>query len=738
MTAHILFGATSASGLSLWATLGSSPGAVNLGVPITADFDPVRIGTETLFIGGAGGVPRLFRTDGTAAGTSLVGLPSSAGSITAMAAFDGLAAVATTGADGAGSLWISNGTTSLCISTGLVVSAMQTVGGLLYFTGQSVASDVGSKRLYSSDGTVAGTHRITSQGVPLAADAIAALPGGGLLLENAASGTLWTTTGTAAAPIAPSGLGTVAGPGGFLALDGALLFSFTDATGSMALWRSTGTGAGTQPVPSGGTVFDSIGDLVALGGVALFTATDSNGATGLWRTNGAASTLVGRFADAQDLTAFGGEVAFSALDASGHPQLWISDGTAAGTRMVLPQGASANGLDPVGLFAYFGMIGCTGTDSAGRTSLWLGDGTAAGTTEVAAATATSFQTGTEALAGSGRLVSLAGVAHSGPFAALDGDTVLGGASGGAILAPAGDVSVQGGSGALSFTGGSGSCTVTGGSGACTLFGGAGGGLFSAGSAGGSVLVASGGNTTLTGGGALDRLFGAPAGDTTMVAPTGRESLIGGGGNSVFWGGATAGAVIFTGAGTAAVLGQAEGGDTIVGGSGALQVTSRNGEAVFGGSGPTTVTGSLGGADSIIGGSGGLVVQGRGGNMLVVGGSGAASIAVGNAAALLFQGSGPMAASAGSGWFEVVAGPGAATIGAGSSGVSIDVVKGAAGGSDVVRGFNPAINRIALFGYQASDLHLHAQGGNSTLSVSDGTTITLLGVGNAASAIDRIG
>nr|WP_321985640.1 hypothetical protein [uncultured Lichenicoccus sp.] len=736
MTAHILFGATSASGLSLWATLGSSPGAASLGVPITADFDPVQIGAGTLFIGGANGVPQLFRTDGTPAGTTLVGLPPGTSSITATTAFDGFAAIAATGPDGAGSLWVANGSSFLCLASGLVVSNLATVGGTLYFTGQSTPSDLAGRRLYSSDGTVAGTHEINSGSLTLAADAVAALPGGGLLLENAATGTLWTSNGTTAAPLAHAGLGSTAGPGGFVTLAGALLFSFSDAVGDMALWRSTGNAA--QPVPSGSTSFGTIGDLVMLGGVALFIATDSNGTAGLWSTNGAASTLVGHFADLQDLTAFGSEVAFSGLDAGGHPQLWISDGTAAGTRMVLPTGASSSGLDPVGLFTYFGMIGFTGTDSAGRTSLWLSDGSAGGTTELALASSMSFQTATEALAGSGRLVSLGSVAHAGAFIALDGDTVLGGISGGAITAAIGAVSVVGGSGALSFTGGSGTSTVTGGSGACTLFGGAGGGLFGAGSGGGSVLVASGGNTTLTGGGALDRLFGAGAGSTTMTAGPGRESLVGGGGNSVFLGGATAGAVIFTGAGAASVLGQAAGGDTIVGGSGALQVMSRNGEAVFAGSGPTSVTGSLGMADSIIGGSGSLAVQGRGGNMLVVGGSGTASVAVGNAAALLFQGSGPMAASAGSGWFEVVAGPGNATIAGGSSGVSMVVVKGAAGGSDVVSGFNPDLDRISLFGYQASDLHLHSAGGTSTLSVSDGTTITLLGVASAASAIDRVG
>ena len=748
MTAHILFGVTSAAGLTLWSTDGNGPGAVSLGVSIAAAFDPVRVGTTTLFIGGIKGVPSLFGTDGTLAGTAPVTLSAGAKlTVTAIAAFGGQAAIATTGAGGAGSLWLSNGTTSRCIETGLLVSGLFAIGGTLYFTGQTMAGGVASRRLYSSDGTVSGTHQITSGSTPLAPDTIAALPGGLVLVRNGVDGSLWAVANGTASRIMPAAAGTSEGTGGLVSFAGVALFSITDSTwgtvspGAMTLWRSDGTAAGTRQIVTTAAGFESIGPLVAVAvgaGVALFAATDGKGVAGLWSTDGVKATLIGHYAGVQDITAFGSQVAFSALDAAGHLQLWISDGTAAGTHVVLPAGAAASGLAPLGLFDYSGMIGFTGTDSSGHASLWLGDGTTAGTAAVASASGASFQSATEAVAGSGSVVLLDSL-HSATYVALDGDTVRGGVDAASVQAPAGNVSVIGGSGALTFTGGSGTSTVIGGSGATTLNGGSGGGMFTAGRAGGSVLAASGGNTTLTGGGALDRLFGAGSGSTTLVAGQGRETLVGGGGSSVFLGGTSAPAMIYAGAGAATVQEQG-GGDTIMGGAGTLQVigSAGHGEAVFAGSGATTISGSLGGADTITGGSGALLVNGRGSNMLVVGGSGSTQVAAGSAAALVYQGRGAMTVGAGSGWLEIVAGAGAATINAGSGGLLIEVTKGSAGGSDVVSGFNPAIDRISLFGYGAADLHLHVASGSSTLSVSDGTTITLLGVANLGSAIERAG
>lgn len=764
MTAHILFGASNQStSLDLWATQagstsgstfgstsGPTSGAVDLGVAITQDFDPVRIGAITLFIGGnAQGVQQLWKTDGTVAGTIAFPLRDASGqllTVNAMQAFGGRAVIAAENpVTHAGSVWITNGTgagTTL-LATGLTASGFQVVGDTLYFTGAPDPFNAGNEQLFSSNGTEAGTVRISPLGTTMAPDAFAALGGGTLLFENDrdANGnpasTLWVTNGTISGThqLTPDNLGTDVGANDFVSLGTVALFSFAvgDAGGS-ALWISDGTAAGTrQIVVAKSVVLSDVGDLTLFGGKVLFAATDSDGNSGLWITDGtdAGTRLLRQYADIGSLTAFGSRLAFTALDANNHPSLWVTDGTTAGTVEILPANTASTGLDPQGLFAYFDRIGFTGTNAKGQQGLWLSDGTSTGTAAIAVPGVATMTTETTALAGSGNVILLDQVGS--PYVAVDGDTIRAGTGNGVVIDPIGAVLVTGGPGSLLFEGGTGASTVTGGTGPLTVSGGSGGGVYTGGSAGGNLLVAGGGNTTLVGGGAHDALFGAASGQTAMVAVGAHATLVGGGGVTGLWGGASGGAVMFTGNGSSTVYGSTSGQDTIVGGSGALQVNASGGEAVFSGSNSTVVTGSRTAADSIIGGAGSLVVSGQGGNMLVVGGSGAAAITVGTGYGLVFQGSGAMSI-AGDGPLQIIEGSGSATIAAGAGGIVLDIVKGAAGGLDVVSGFRPASDQIDLFGFTKADLHTHVQNGSVTITMADGSRITLAGVSDPGQSV----
>ena len=756
MTAHILFGASNAATLTLdlWAVRSDAgAGAVDLGVAIDQDFDPVRIGAVSLFIGGgATGVGQVWSTDGTVAGTHGFALAASGPALTvnAMQAFRGRAVVAATNpANNSHSLWITDGTRAgtTMLASGLSASGFAVIGDKLYFTGAPGAFNPRDQQLFSSDGTVAGTVDISPKGATVAPDAFAALADGQVLFENDRDGagkpadTLWVTNGTAAGTrqLAVGNLGPDTRQNSFVSLGDRVLFGFAPgaAVGS-ALWVSDGTASGTRQivVARGATVLSRVGSLILLGARVLFVASDAAG-TGLWSSDGtdAGTHLLGHYAGLGSLTAFDGKVAFAALDAHGHPALWITDGTAVGTNTVAAPGASASGLDPQGLFAYFDRIGFTGADAQGRHGLWLSDGTSGGTGEVTIPDASTMTTATTALAGSGNVVFLDDVPR--PYHAIDGDTVRGGTGQGVVIDPSGAILVSGGTGPLTFVGGTGFSTVTGGAGAMTVFGSSGGGIYSGGAAGGNVLIAGGGNTTLTGGGNGDRLFGASSGRTSLVAARGHETLVGGGGTTVFQAGAESGAVIFAGGGGSTVIGGDAGGDTVVGGSGALQVNARDGDAVFGGSGGAFVTGSSQGADSIIGGSGGLSVAGQGANMILVGGSGPAAIATGNGYALIFQGGGAMNINGGDGPLQLIAGGGQASIAVGSGGIVLDVVRGAAGGLDVIGGFNPQTDHVDLFGFSPSDVHPHVQNGSLTLSMSDGTVITLLGITDPGHAVSLI-
>ncbi len=762
MTAHILFGATNqaTSTLALWATQPGG-GAVNLGVAITQGFDPVRIGGATLFIGGSPqGLPELWSTDGTVGGTVPFALDDASGAplaINAMRAWNGGAVIAATNPQThVDSVWFTDGTATgaRLLVSGVAASGFSVVGGTLYFAAYPDRLSGSEQALYKSDGTAAGTVPISPPGAIISPDAYAALASGGILFENGgsgpASGTLWVSNGQGgASQLTPDNLGSesdgdAAVPADMVGLGGRAVFSASagDGGGSV-LWVSDGTSAGTRQIAvPGGITLSAATGLIMLGGSVLFAGVTASGQSGLWVTDGsdAGTRELGAFAAIASLTLFGSKVAFTALDPQGHPSLYVTDGTAGGTTLIAPAGTASTGLDPQGLFAYFDEIGFTGTDQSGRSGVWLSDGTSAGTSEIATPDARTVETGTDQaggtlIAGSGNLVILGAGAQT--YAAGDGDTVRAGSGGDTVTAASGVVQLSGGAGTLLFVGGSGADTVTGGAGAETILAGAGGGLYSGGANGHNVLVASAGNTTLIGGGAQDALFGAASGLSNLVAADGGESLVGGGGATLFTGGALGGAVMFTGDGPATVDGGASGHDTIVGGAGTLQVECQQSEAVFTGSGAATVNASASGADSIIGGAGTLIANAAGSNMIVVGGAGPSAIATGTGYGLIFQGRGGMQITSGGGPLQVVAGPGEAAIAAGAGGITLEIVNGHAGGLDVIGGFKPARDHIDLFGFTTADMHTHAQNGSLTISMSDGSRVTLLGVTDPASSVALI-
>lgn len=179
----------------------------------------------------------------------------------------------------------------------------------------------------------------------------------------------------------------------------------------------------------------------------------------------------------------------------------------------------------------------------------------------------------------------------------------------------------------------------------------------------------------------------------------------------------------------------QGGDIIVGGTGAMTVHAQGGDAVFGNTTTSlTVDGSLSGPDSIIGGSGALTINGQGSNMFVVAGTSTSNINVGSGASVIFGSAGASTITGGTGYMEVIQGSGNMTIRQGTGPTVYDVVKGAAGGTDMLNGFNTALDTIRIFGYAAADLHVTKSGGSTLISLSDGTKINLIGVADPGHSI----
>ncbi len=680
---------------------------------------------------------RIYSTDGSETGGAGTQITGSGG----IALPDGLwtvgNALLTSGPseDGPAGIWaLASGTGFNEIEIGVGTNNLVVSHGIGFFNANVNTSN--TTGLWRTDGTAAGTYSITPAAVTLNPINFASVGNDDTVFQdNTSTGAdLWVTNGTAAGThqITARGLGAGGADSAIASTGNRAIFTETDSAGNFGAWSTDGTASGTVELLAIGANYQmttppqgyaSFGSKVAfVTGESLY-ATDGTKAG----TVSISSTNVFSFAVA------GTKLFFVKAVSPGDEGLFVSDGTVAGTNQVPIAGLDGNGIASVLTSLGDGVV-FQGEDLTGQTGTFFSDGTTGGTAEEALPTdATNFAALPSSTTSSG-VVTLPGGAQS--YNAPAGTTVQAGSGSDTITATAGQVTVNGSSGRLVFFGGTGASSVNGAGGSTTIFGGSGGGDYTAGMAGRSILIsqgASGANTTLTGAGYGDRIFGAAAGTDTLSLGSGKGTIVGGGGPTSITGGASA-SVIFGGAGSTSITGGAAGGDTIVGTSGFLGVTAQGGDAVFGGSASIGVTGSLRGADSVIGGTGALNVFGQGGNMLVVGSTTSSNIFTGDGASLIFIGAGSTSVTGGSGGMQVVLGSGGGTLLEGSGPALYDAINGSAGGTDVISGFKVNADAIDLYGYGTTGYTLATSGGSTTINVSDGTKIELLGVANPGHSI----
>ncbi len=147
-----------------------------------------------------------------------------------------------------------------------------------------------------------------------------------------------------------------------------VLFQGVDKKAYVNLWVTDGTSAGTEEVKVAGAspfgLFNpATPQFAVFRGKVLFVGLDNRGSVGLWVTDGtsagtselkvAGAYSGGLFSDAlpvrrssPDFTVLGNKVIFEGLDAGGNANLWATDGTAAGTHELKVRGASSSGLEP--------------------------------------------------------------------------------------------------------------------------------------------------------------------------------------------------------------------------------------------------------------------------------------------------------------------------------------------------------------------------------------------------------
>jgi Ca2+-binding RTX toxin-like protein len=298
--------------------------------------------------------------------------------------------------------------------------------------------------------------------------------------------------------------------------------------------------------------------------------------------------------------------------------------------------------------------------------------------------------------------------------------------------------------------------------------------------GNDTLFSSGSGTLSGGSGAsVIALYGsASASNTIILSGTGDTVAGDAGSDAISISGAASSALVF-GSGTTTRVQDNGSHDTIVAGSGATTVAGNGDALVFGGAAGLLFTGGSGTA-TIVGGPGNSTIDAGSGGVVFSAGSGGATVnglatlfgapgadldyvgSVGGALAVFGNGAETIDASAsstsntlwggidatggdlmvgGSGTDTLIAGTAADTMSGGSGSNMFLFIQGQAGGADVVTDFTAA-DTVFLMNYGIAEAGIAlagavSGGGNTTLALSDSTTITFLGVPSAAALAGHV-
>jgi len=348
----------------------------------------------------------LFATDGTPAGTGAFGLPARSVQIyngVPVAVGPNLFFLARTAAEGQ-ELWKSDGTvagtqrvTDLNPGpTDAFADLLTSWRGSCFFT--AIVPLGATYSLWRSDGTAAGTARLGQWLAPLRLLTVA---GGKLFFvatDTSSGDELWVLDDPQAAPrmvldVWPGPQGSNIGE--MIEWRDKLWFYANDGVHGLELWSSDGTAANTalvaDVVPGSGSARPAI--FTPTRDYLFFMTADISTYSYIWQTDGTAAgtqlvphtpALVGS-AGPTAITAVGNVVyARAALQvASPTVDLWRMDGTPSGTMRV--RGADQNrALSPIHLAAAGSrFVYFQGNDGVAGNELWRSDGTTTGTTLVA-------------------------------------------------------------------------------------------------------------------------------------------------------------------------------------------------------------------------------------------------------------------------------------------------------------------------------------------------------------------
>ncbi len=412
-----------AAGAELWRSDGTAagtyrisnigPGALNATTPHGDGSSYLTAVGQTLYLRANDGLTgnELWRSDGTAAGTSLVidahlgtleGFSSSEPgpvftNVNGVLYFIARMPLPPPYVGSSGSqVWRTDGTpegTRLAFTLPSTPYNLTSVNGLLAF----ICDDqVSGGELWVSDGTQQGTYRTSNINPDNSYNASA--PSN--LTE--ANGNLYFVandgaTGPELYVRYPSGgiyrisnltsLYYEPVPSSLVNVGGAIYFTVNVTGGSTtALWRSEGTTATTKFVRS----FDKIDGMVAVGDELYLKATSYPYGSELWRVEGKLANLVADLSpgsadsDIRNLTNVNGRLYFTVgnFQVLGY-EPWTTDGTPAGTRRVSDDTIRVDLADAGSMFNIGDILYFSAKDELTGSELWRSDGTTAGTYLVA-------------------------------------------------------------------------------------------------------------------------------------------------------------------------------------------------------------------------------------------------------------------------------------------------------------------------------------------------------------------
>lgn len=288
------------------------------------------------FVASDGSGLKLWRTDGSGAGTSI---------------------------------FTSDGTTAFIPDRLIALSNRLLIANTYY---GSLAN-----QLWSTDGSLV-SNELAATGISLAYSSVVVAAGRAFFgRSDTANGTeLWVSDGLSTGTQLVSDIrpGNASGFGGFIGSGASgVMFLANDGTHGIELGISNGTPAGTQVIDvargtpaSNITEVTSIGDAVYIATMQGLYVVPSTGATPILLSTKQASRL----------TPVGSKLFFTADDSAKGNELWVSDGTAAGTKLVYDIRTGTAGSNPELLTSFGGLVYFVANDGTSGKELWRSGGVA--------------------------------------------------------------------------------------------------------------------------------------------------------------------------------------------------------------------------------------------------------------------------------------------------------------------------------------------------------------------------